>query len=124
MFSRRRAVKNSIPWIYSAAVASYGVTLNVLPGETACLAQWHAGDVVVSAVLEDSHSVPASALHLGLADATHASAAGKLLLALAPSEHVERYLEAHDLAHRSCAAVPDALRAELDRVRAAGYAVG
>ena len=92
-------------------------------GETACLAQWHAGDVVVSAVLEDSHSVPASALHLGLADATHASAAGKMLLALAPSEHVERYLEAHDLAHRSCAAVPDALRAELDRVRAAGYAV-
>jgi adenylyltransferase/sulfurtransferase len=32
------AVKNSIPWIYTAAVASYGVTLNVLPGKTACLA--------------------------------------------------------------------------------------
>ena len=32
------AVKNSLPWIYSAAVGSYGVTLNVLPGETACLA--------------------------------------------------------------------------------------
>ncbi len=32
------AVKNSIPWIYTAAVGSYGVTLNVLPGETACLA--------------------------------------------------------------------------------------
>jgi molybdopterin-synthase adenylyltransferase len=30
-------VKNSIPWIYSAAVGSYGVTLNVLPGRTACL---------------------------------------------------------------------------------------
>jgi molybdopterin-synthase adenylyltransferase len=32
------AVKNSLPWIYSAAVGSYAATLNVLPGETACLA--------------------------------------------------------------------------------------
>lgn len=32
------AVQNSIAWIYTAAVGSYGVTLNVLPGETACLA--------------------------------------------------------------------------------------
>jgi molybdopterin/thiamine biosynthesis adenylyltransferase len=32
------AVKSSLPWIYSAAVGSYGVTLNVLPGATACLA--------------------------------------------------------------------------------------
>jgi len=32
------AVKNSLLWIYSAAVGSYGVTLNVLPGRTACLA--------------------------------------------------------------------------------------
>jgi molybdopterin-synthase adenylyltransferase len=32
------AVKNSLPWIYTAAVGSYGVTLNVIPGENACLA--------------------------------------------------------------------------------------
>ena len=32
------AVKNAVPWIYAAAVASYGVTLNVIPGQTACLA--------------------------------------------------------------------------------------
>jgi len=32
------AVKHSLPWIYTAAVGSYGVTLNVLPGRTACLA--------------------------------------------------------------------------------------
>jgi molybdopterin/thiamine biosynthesis adenylyltransferase len=31
------AVKNSKSWIYAAAVASYGVTMNILPGETACL---------------------------------------------------------------------------------------
>jgi adenylyltransferase/sulfurtransferase len=31
------AVQTSLPWIYVAAVGSYGVTLNVLPGKTACL---------------------------------------------------------------------------------------
>ena len=32
------AVKNSLPWIYAAAVGSYAVTMNILPGDTACLA--------------------------------------------------------------------------------------
>lgn len=32
------AVKNTLPWIYAAAVGSYAVTLNILPGQTACLA--------------------------------------------------------------------------------------
>lgn len=32
------AVSRSLPWIYAAAVASYGVTMTVLPGETGCLA--------------------------------------------------------------------------------------
>jgi len=32
------AVSKSLPWIYSAAVGSYAVTLNILPGQTACLA--------------------------------------------------------------------------------------
>ncbi|HEV3036330.1 MAG TPA: ThiF family adenylyltransferase [Candidatus Angelobacter sp.] len=31
------AIKNNRPWIYAAAVGSYAVTMNVLPGETACL---------------------------------------------------------------------------------------
>ncbi len=31
------AVSRPLPWIYSAAVGSYGVTLNILPGKTACL---------------------------------------------------------------------------------------
>jgi len=32
------AVKTSLPWIYAAAVGSYGATLNILPQQTACLA--------------------------------------------------------------------------------------
>ena len=37
------AVKNSLPWIYTAAVGSYAASLNVIPGETACLACMFAG---------------------------------------------------------------------------------
>ena len=32
------AVKSSRPWIYAAAVASYGLTMTIYPGATACLA--------------------------------------------------------------------------------------
>ena len=32
------AIDQSLPWIYSAAVGSYAVALNVIPGQTACLA--------------------------------------------------------------------------------------
>ena len=32
------AVRTPLPWIYTAAVGSYAVTMNVLPGETSCLA--------------------------------------------------------------------------------------
>jgi molybdopterin-synthase adenylyltransferase len=32
------AIKNGTPWIYAAAVGSYVVTMNIVPGETACLA--------------------------------------------------------------------------------------
>lgn len=31
------AVKNSLPWIYVAAIGSYAITMNVVPAETACL---------------------------------------------------------------------------------------
>jgi len=32
------AIERGKPWIYSAAVGAYAVTMNILPGETACLA--------------------------------------------------------------------------------------
>jgi adenylyltransferase/sulfurtransferase len=31
------AVKNGVPWIYGACVASYGLTFPIIPGDTACL---------------------------------------------------------------------------------------
>lgn len=32
------AVEQNKPWIYAAAIGAYAVTMNILPGETACLA--------------------------------------------------------------------------------------
>ncbi len=32
------AIKLDVPWIYAAAVGSYGVTMTILPGKSACLA--------------------------------------------------------------------------------------
>jgi molybdopterin/thiamine biosynthesis adenylyltransferase len=32
------AISLGVPWIYAAVVGSYGVTMTILPGETACLA--------------------------------------------------------------------------------------
>ena len=32
------AIQSSVPWIYAAGVASYGLTMTILPGATACLA--------------------------------------------------------------------------------------
>ena len=32
------AVKSNTPWIYAAAVSSYGVTMTIIPGQTPCLA--------------------------------------------------------------------------------------
>ncbi len=31
------SVRHDIPWIYAACLATYGLTMNILPGETACL---------------------------------------------------------------------------------------
>jgi adenylyltransferase/sulfurtransferase len=32
------SIKNEIPWIYAGAVSTYGMTLNIVPKETSCLA--------------------------------------------------------------------------------------
>jgi len=31
------AIKNNIPWIYGSAIETYGMTMNIVPGETPCL---------------------------------------------------------------------------------------
>jgi molybdopterin/thiamine biosynthesis adenylyltransferase len=31
------SIRHGVPWIYAACLGAYGVTMNILPGETACL---------------------------------------------------------------------------------------
>src|SRR5580692_7281462 len=48
------ALSLDVPWIYAAAVGSYGVTMTIRPGETACLACLLEGDEK-SAAIGGSH---------------------------------------------------------------------
>lgn len=49
------AIFFGVPWIYAAAVASYGVTMTILPGETACLAcMLESGDSRTATGIEDT----------------------------------------------------------------------
>ncbi len=38
------AVKRNCPWVYGAVVGSYGVTIAIVPGQTACLNCWLEGE--------------------------------------------------------------------------------
>jgi len=51
------AVKASRPWIYAAAVASYGVTMTIRPGFTACLACLLEGERVTPGAEETCDTV-------------------------------------------------------------------
>jgi molybdopterin/thiamine biosynthesis adenylyltransferase len=44
------AVKSDKPWIYAAAVASYGLTMTIQPGQSACLACLLEGSEAVSGI--------------------------------------------------------------------------
>jgi adenylyltransferase/sulfurtransferase len=47
------AVSLGVPWIYTAAVGSYGVTMTIRPGDTACLACLTEGDEKSAAIAAD-----------------------------------------------------------------------
>lgn len=89
------AVKASVPWIYAAAVGSYGVTLNIVPGETACLAclfpdspRGMVETCETSGILNTAVSAVASVA---------ASEALKLLLGGAALEHLRNTLWSFDV---------------------------
>src|ERR1700726_1032231 len=89
------AVKHSLPWIYAAAVGSYGVTLNMLPGKTACLAcifpdtpQGMVETCETSGILNTAVNLVASIA---------ATEAVKLLLGGAAAEHLRKTLWSCDV---------------------------
>jgi molybdopterin/thiamine biosynthesis adenylyltransferase len=89
------AVKHSIPWIYSAAVGSYAVTLNVLPGQTACLACIFPDSPQGMIETCESSGILNSAVNL-VASIT-ATEATKLIVQGAESSHLRRTLLSFDV---------------------------
>jgi molybdopterin-synthase adenylyltransferase len=71
------AISCKVPWIYCAAVGSYGVTMTILPGKTACLACLLDRDGVGNEATCDTVGVLASAA--GVAASLEATEALKIL---------------------------------------------
>jgi len=89
------AVKNGKPWIYAAAVAAYAVTMNILPGETACLACLFHAPPQGTVETCDTAGILNSAVNLiGSIQATEAI---KLLVGGAAREKLRRTLLSFDL---------------------------
>ena len=74
------AVKNNHPWIYAAAVGSYGLTMTIRPGITACLAcLLDAGDHMPAGVEETCDTIGVLAPIVQLISSLESAEALKLL---------------------------------------------
>ncbi len=89
------AVQKSLPWIYTAAVGSYGVTLNVVPGKTACLACIFAD--TPRGMIETCETSGILNTAVNLVASIAATEAIKLLLAGAAAEHLRKTLWSFDV---------------------------
>jgi IclR family transcriptional regulator, acetate operon repressor len=89
-----------------------------ITGETAYLSAWRNNDAVLLSIIEGHQAVRVAGLHLGYSGLTHARASGKVLLAFRGPGALDSYLLRHTVdcnLHR--------LRAEIEQVRADGYAI-
>jgi molybdopterin/thiamine biosynthesis adenylyltransferase len=89
------AVDRSLPWIYSAAVGSYAVTLNILPCQTACLACLFPDSPRGMVETCETSGILNSAVNLVASVA--ATEALKLLVAGANAPHLRRTLLSFDV---------------------------
>jgi molybdopterin/thiamine biosynthesis adenylyltransferase len=89
------AIDRSLPWIYSAAVGSYAVTLNIVPGQTACLACIFPDSPRGMVETCETSGILNSAVNFVASVA--ATEALKLLVAGADAPHLRRSLLSFDL---------------------------
>ena len=75
------AISARVPWIYAAAVGSYGVTMTIRPGETACLACLLEGDEKSAALGAEATCHTAGVLNaaVGVIASVEAAEATKIL---------------------------------------------
>ena len=76
------AISLNVPWIYAAAVGSYGVTMTIRPGETACLACLLEGDEKPAAIGAEATCDTAGVLNaaVGVIASVEAAEATKILV--------------------------------------------
>jgi molybdopterin/thiamine biosynthesis adenylyltransferase len=87
------AVKNVVPWIYTAAVASYAATMNIVPGETACLCCLFSEGPNGAVETCDTAGILNSAVNF----ATSVAATEALKLLLGTKDRLRRTLLSYDL---------------------------
>ncbi len=87
------SVKNNVRWIYVAAVGSYAATMNIVPGETACLSCIFPESPHGAVETCDTSGILNSAVNLSASIA--ATEATKLLVG--DTENLRRTLLSHDL---------------------------
>lgn len=81
------AVKSGRPWIYAAAVASYGLTMAIRPGITACLACMVAGDAGPQALEDTCDTVGVLGPIVNLVASLEVAEALKILAGREPALH-------------------------------------
>ncbi len=83
------AISLNVPWIYAAAVGSYGVTMTVLPGQTPCLACLLEGEEKSAAIGAEDTCDTAGVLNsaVGVIASIEAAEATKLLAGRAEMLH-------------------------------------
>ena len=81
------AIKANRPWIYAAAVGSYGVTVTVLPGRTACLACLLEADRPASGIDETCDTVGVLGPVVQLISSLESAEALKLLAGKSDAVH-------------------------------------
>jgi DNA-binding IclR family transcriptional regulator len=99
--------------------------LQLATGESAMLTQLEGDDLVCTATVPGNRLGAHPPAYVGMAVAAHAVAAGRTLLAWLSSPQIEAYLARQAATPNSPFPVtnPAVLRAELERIRLAGYAL-
>ena len=82
-------------------LARYAESVARLTGETAYMVGWIDDEVVVLANAKGNSPIQAASTQVGATGEAHARASGKLLLALASTDEVDRYLTRHKLTRRT-----------------------
>lgn len=94
-------------------------------GETAYLARWEDGDVVLQTVVEGPRALRVAGLHPGFRGASHCRASGKAVLAFISTSDLETFFDRVPLSARTPHTItnPRTLRETLKQIRQSGIAI-